>query len=47
MWLWAGYCNMMLEHWWMRGREKTDMTWMKLRYRLTTTVISLIEKVAM
>jgi hypothetical protein len=38
---------MMLERWWMREREKTDMMWMKLRYRLTTYVISLIEKVAM
>jgi hypothetical protein len=37
IWLWTGCCRLLLERWWVRGREKFDVTLVKLRYSLTTT----------
>jgi hypothetical protein len=31
MWLWAECCNLLLEHWWVRGGEKADVVWTGLR----------------
>jgi hypothetical protein len=39
----AGCYSLLLELWWMRGREKADVTWMRFRYSLTTTGTSLIQ----
>jgi hypothetical protein len=32
---------MLLVHWWVRGREKANVAWVRLRYSLTTIGISL------
>jgi hypothetical protein len=41
MWLWTVCCNVLLEHWWARGREKADVSWPIARYSLATTGTSL------
>jgi hypothetical protein len=33
---------MLLERWRTRGREKVDVTWVRLRYRLSTTETSIM-----
>jgi hypothetical protein len=42
MWLWARCCSLLLQCWWVRGREEADMVWARLRYNLATTGTSLI-----
>jgi hypothetical protein len=35
MWLWTGYYNMLLERWWLKVREKTDVTVVKIEIDVT------------
>jgi hypothetical protein len=41
IWLWAGCCSLLLEHWSARVREKVDVVWARLRYNLVITGTSL------